>query len=294
MKIGLSGSNIATYAEPEPALEMALAAEAAGVESLWTYEHIVVPAGYESRYPYSPTGRMGMGPEMPLTDPLSWLTFVSAVTDRIKLGTGILILPEHNPVLLAKRAATIDRLSRGRLVLGIGVGWMKEEFDALGVPWERRGARTNEYIDAMRKLWIEDEPSFDGEFVSYDRAVCVPKPARAGGVEIVVGGHSPQAARRAGNRGDGFFPTATSLPHLAELVETMRQAAGEAGRDPDGIEITAMGAGLEPEHLEPLLEAGVSRLVVPIPTYSPRKIEEKFGVLAEQIARLPEARRGAD
>ena len=233
MKIGLSGSNIATYAEPEPALEMALAAEAAGVESLWTYEHIVVPAGYESRYPYSPTGRMGMGPEMPLTDPLSWLTFVSAVTDRIKLGTGILILPEHNPVLLAKRAATIDRLSRGRLVLGIGVGWMKEEFDALGVPWERRGARTNEYIDAMRKLWIEDEPSFDGEFVSYDRAVCVPKPARAGGVEIVVGGHSPQAARCAGNRGDGFFPTATSLPHSAEVVETMRQAAGEAGRDPD-------------------------------------------------------------
>lgn len=286
MKVGLSGSNIITYAEPEPALQMARAAEAAGVESLWTYEHIVVPAGYQSKYPYSPTGRMGLNPDQSMTDPLSWLTFVAAATNTIKLATGILILPEHNPVQLAKRAATIDRLSRGRLVLGVGVGWMKEEFEALGVPFERRGARANEYIDAMRKLWTEDEPSFDGEFVSYERAACNPKPVGEGGVEIVVGGHGPQAARRAGRRGDGFFPPSTSLSEMSQLLETMRQTAEEAGRDPDSIEITARADSLDPAHIASYREAGVSRVVIPVPTYVPQEIEEAFAGLGEEIAKL--------
>ena len=132
MKIGISGANVALFAEREPAIRLVQEAEAAGIESIWAFEHVVVPAGYASRYPYGPNGRMPGDGGAPITDPLGWLGFLAATSERIKLGTGILILPEHNPVVLAKLTATIDRLSSGRLLLGIGVGWLKEEFDALG------------------------------------------------------------------------------------------------------------------------------------------------------------------
>ena len=139
MKIGIAGANIAAFAERDHAVALARTAEAAGIESLWTYEHIVIPGVYRSAYPYSSSGRM---PDARFADALDWIAFLSAVTEHIAFGTGMLILPEHNPVELAKRAATIDRLSGGRLLLGVGVGWLKEEFEALGVPWEHRRCGT--------------------------------------------------------------------------------------------------------------------------------------------------------
>jgi probable F420-dependent oxidoreductase len=276
------GCNVGPFAERGPAIELAQGAEAAGFESIWTFEHVVVPGGYESAYPYSGDGRMPGDGANAITDPLTWLAFIGAVTTTIKLGTGILILPEHNPVLLAKEAATVDRLTDGRLLLGIGVGWLKEEFEALGVPWERRTARTEEYAAAMRPLWTEEEPSFEGEFVSYVRARCSPQPVQAGGVPIIVGGHSDAAARRAGRIGDGFFPVA-GPDRVAELVALVHASALEAGRDPSAIEITSMGPGPGHPLVERYAEAGVTRLVCSLPTYDPTTVAARLAEMGEAI-----------
>lgn len=260
MKFGLRYCNTGAYVDPSRAVALAEAAETAGFESLWTVEHTVVPAGYGSTYPYAEGGRMAGGNDaIPLPDPLIWMAYVAAATTRIKLATGIMILPQHNPVVAAKQIATLDHMSAGRILLGIGVGWLKEEFEALGVPFEERGKRTDEYINVMRELWGAEKPNYAGQFVRFKDAYCRPQPAQ-GQVPIIVGGHSPAAARRAGRLGDGFFP-ARGAP--AELFAMARDAAREAGRDPDKLEITV---GL-PEKLEdiPALAAmGVSRVLVPV------------------------------
>src|SRR5205823_1109354 len=158
------------------AIELAQAAEAAGFESLWTVEHVVVPAGYQSTYPYAEDGRMP-GPEnLPIPDPLIWLSFVAAVTETIRLGTGILILPQRNPIVVAKEIATLDHLSGGRVELGVGAGWLEEEFDAIGVPFEDRGRRLDEHIEALRALWTGDPATFDGDLVQFGAVHSNPKP----------------------------------------------------------------------------------------------------------------------
>ena len=235
MKFGLRYCNTGRYADPALAVELVQAAEEAGFESAWTVEHTVVPEGHASAYPYSPDGRMAGGVfDFPLPDPLIWMAYVAARSRTIKLGTGILILPQHNPVITAKQVATLDVMSGGRVLLGIGVGWLKEEFEAIGASFEDRGARTDEYVAAMRTLWSAERPSFTGEFVRFDGAYCRPQPAN-GTVPIHVGGHSRAAARRAGRIGDGFFP---ARGVAAELVAMARAAAAESGRDPGDFAIT--------------------------------------------------------
>ncbi len=261
MKFGLRYASLGRYASGPAAVELAQAAEAAGFESLWTVEHVVVPARYESRYPYSPTGKMGSGLEdFPLPDPLIWLAYVASATRTIKLGTAILILPQRNPVVTAKAVATLDHLAGGgRVLLGVGVGWLAEEFATLGVPFEDRGARTDEYVAAMRALWSQERASFRGRFVSFDEVFCRPRPA-GGRIPIVVGGDTPAAARRAGRLGDGYFP-ARGAP--VALFDEMRRAAEAAGRDPADVELT-VSAPAEPAEIEALARLGVTRVAVPV------------------------------
>jgi probable F420-dependent oxidoreductase len=261
MKFGLRYASLGRYANGTAAVELAQAAEAAGFESLWTIEHVVVPHGYESRYPYSETGRMGSGLEdFPIPDPLIWLAYVASATRTIKLGTAILILPQRNPVVTAKAVATLDHLAGGRRVLlGIGVGWLAEEFATLGVPFEDRGPRTDEYVAAMRALWSQERASFTGRFVSFSEVFCRPLPADRR-IPIIVGGDSTAAARRAGRLGDGYFP-ARGAP--IKLFDEMRRAAVEAGRDPAEIEIT-VSAPAEPAQIEALAKLGVTRVAVPV------------------------------
>src|SRR5215472_6581232 len=169
MHFGLWFCNTGRYVDPRDSIALAQAAEAAGFESLWTVEHTVVPEGYASVYPYDASGRMAGGRhDIPLPDPLIWMAYVAAATTKIRLATGIMILPQHNPVLAAKQIATLDHLARGRVLLGIGVGWLQEEFAALGVPFADRGARTDEYIAALRELWSAEEPTFKGRFVAFE------------------------------------------------------------------------------------------------------------------------------
>jgi len=287
MKFGVMFANVGPMAEPEGAVALAQAAEEAGFESLWTVEHTVVPAGYESAYPYSRDGRMP-GPETsPIPDPLIWLTWVAANTTRIRLATGILILPQRNPVVLAKEVATLDHLSGGRVELGIGVGWLKEEFDAIGVPFEERGKRADDHVAALRALWTQEEPTFDGPFTRFERAISRPQPAQ-GSVPITVGGHSEIAARRAGRLGDGFFPGKGDHQQLAHLFDIVRTTATDHGRDPEAITFTVGGGpklfgadGLD--EVKALADLGVSRIVVPPLAYDPDGQREAFSRFGEEI-----------
>ena len=260
MKFGLWFGNTGRYVDPSHAVALAQAAEAAGFESLWTVEHTIVPASYASAYPYDESGKMPGGREdFPLPDPLMWMSFVAGATSTIKLGTGILILPQHNPVYAAKQIATLDHLSRGRVLLGVGIGWLREEFAALGVPFEERGARTDEYITAMRELWAAEKAKFDGRFVTFKDVYCRPQPVKKF-VPIIIGGHSEAAARRAGRLGDGFFPYTREQ---VKLIAMAREAAEKAGRDPDKLEITTSLPRETPE-LEALQRLGVRRVLVPL------------------------------
>src|SRR5574341_65328 len=277
MKFGLRYASLGRYANGPAAVELAQAAEAAGFDSLWTIDHVVVPHQYQSRYPYSPTGRMGSGLEdEPMPDPLVWLAYIAAATRTIKLGTAILILPQRNPVITAKAVATLDHLAGRRVLLGIGVGWLAEEFAALGVPFEDRGPRTDEYVAAMRALWSQERASFRGRFVSFDEVFCRPLPADRR-IPIIVGGDTKAAARRAGRLGDGYFP-ARGTP--AELFDEMRRAAGEAGRNPADIEIT-VAAPAEPAEIEALARLGVTRVAVPVSSAAglPAQLETPDDVL---------------
>ena len=234
---------------------------------MWTIEHVVIPAGYRSAYPYSEDGRFGWPENLDYPDPLMWLATIAGATERIKLGTAIVILPQRNPVVLAKELATLDAMSGGRLLFGVGVGWLAEEFQAIGVPFDERAARTDESIEVLRALWAEDEATFDGRFTGLDRALMYPKPLqRVGGqpgVPILVGGHSRAAARRAGRLGDGFFPARATPDDLGPLLEVVRTSAVEAGRDPADIEITA-GNVFDLDQARRFEELGADRLMCPL------------------------------
>lgn len=215
-------------------------ADEAGFESLLTVEHVVVPEGYASTYPYNDTGRMPLPDDCDIPDPLDLLAWIAARTERIRLGTGILVLPEHHPLQLAKRVATIDRLSGGRAFLGVGVGWMREELEAMGVDADTRGAYTDEAIEVLRSVWSDDVVSHRGERFGFRDLRSHPKPLQPH-VPILVGGHSPAAARRAGRLGDGFFPLGLTGELLDRRLVQLAEAARDAGRDPALVPLTMGG-----------------------------------------------------
>jgi probable F420-dependent oxidoreductase len=204
--------------------------------------------------------------DAPIPDPLVWLAFLASATTTINLATGILIQPQRNPVVLAKEVATLDHLSGGRVQLGVGVGWLEEEFDAIGIPFTERGRRTDDGIAAMRALWSQDQATYEGEFTSFTDCICRPRPV-GGTVPVHIGGHTEVAARRAGRIGDGFFPASGSHEVLGGLFDVVRRTAEESGRDPATIEITCGGNGVfGPGALDEaaaLAELGVDRIVIP-------------------------------
>jgi probable F420-dependent oxidoreductase len=281
VKFGILFANVGPYVQPDMAAAFGRMAEEHGIESLWTVEHVVVPADYRSEYPYSSSGRMPGPEESPIPDPLIWLTWVGAATTSLRLATGILILPQRNPPILAKELATLDVLSGGRVDLGVGVGWLREEFDALGIPWEGRGARTDEYIEALRALWREPECTFAGDFARFDRAKCFPKPVQDL-IPIHVGGHTQAAARRAGRLGDGFIPGRTSEEELRSLLDTMRASAKDAGRDPDAIEVTAGGV-MDLDGVRRFADMGVDRIALPPLGFDLDTLREQLARFSEQV-----------
>jgi probable F420-dependent oxidoreductase len=279
-----------TFPDPEGARRIARLAEASGFDSIFTVEHVVWPTHYASTYPYAATGRLPGGPSSPMPDPLIWMAWVAAATTRLRLMTAVVILPLHNPLVLAKKVATLDHLSGGRIELGIGVGWLKEEFEALGVPFERRGKRADEYVAAMRELWARNDASFSGSFVKFSGVSSNPKPVR-GHVPIVVGGHSEAAARRAGRIGDGFFPSIGTQVDVMPLLALAQRTAESCGRDPRSVELITgcPGAlprsGVDPRRaVEERIARGVGRVALPIPAFMP-DLEESLPKFGETVIR---------
>ncbi|MFQ5517581.1 MAG: LLM class F420-dependent oxidoreductase [Acidimicrobiia bacterium] len=260
MKFGIAYANAGPFSDAAGAAALATAAEEAGFESLWTVEHVVVPAGYESTYPYASSGKMAGGvDDFALPEPFVWLAYVAALTTRIRLGTGVLILPQRNPLVVAKAAATLDAMSGGRFMMGVGAGWLEEEFTALGVPFADRGARTDDYLRALRVLLSADLASYEGDFTSFTDVYLRPLPEQRP-VPLIVGGHSVRAARRAGELGDGFFPGRGSTEQLAELWRRARDTAERSGRDPARIELT-VGCAPDPDAVGARIDIGADRVV---------------------------------
>lgn len=282
MKIGLMFVNSGPFSNPELLAHLAVTAEKCGVESLWTVEHVVIPQGYQSPYPYSKSGKIPGGEDVSIPDPLIPLGFIAALTSKVKLATGILILPQRHPLYTAKEVATLDALSHGRMILGIGSGWLKEEFDALGLDFRQRGARTDEAIQAMRAVWGGNPSSYHGKHFSFGPLMSFPKPIQKGGVPIHVGGHSPAAARRAGRFGDGFFPAISDHAKLKELFAIMRDAARQAGRNPDAIELSCMGRA-DADALKSYRDLGISRAVIAPPAFDKEGLTRGLQKLANDV-----------
>lgn len=281
MKFGLMFANVGFFGLPDHLVNLARSAESSGLESLWAVEHVVVPVGYESRYPYSKDGRMPGPEESPIPDPLVWLGYAAAVTERIRLATGILILPQRHPFYVAKAAATLDQLSAGRAILGVGIGWLEEEFRGLGIPFASRASRTEEAIRGLRSLWGPEPSAFQGEHFRWDPVHSNPKPVQAGGVPIVVGGHVAGAARRAARLGDGFFPARSE--NLEELLAALRDECRKIDRDPDEIEITAGAAPRSVDEVRRFEDMGVSRLVMGPPAFDPDGVRDGLARFADEV-----------
>jgi probable F420-dependent oxidoreductase len=256
-------------ADPRWMVAFARHLEACGFESITAVEHTVLATRYDSVYPYDPSGRVELAADCPVPDPLDLLSFLAAHTDRLGLATGVLVLPNHHPVVLAKRAATVDALSGGRLRLCVGVGWLREEIEACGTAFESRGRRADEQLAVLRALWEQrpDGVTHHGEFFQFENAVCSPKPVAGPNLPVHIGGHSKAAARRAGRFGDGFQPLGVTGAQLDELLTLMRDEAQAAGRDHADIEVS-LGHSvtkIDAERAEKLTAQGADRLVLAMP-----------------------------
>lgn len=294
MKIGLMFVNAGSFAEPELFTRLALGAENHGFESIWSVEHVVIPDGFKSPYPYTSSGRLGGTGDVALPDPLIHLAFAAAITKRIKFGTAVMILPQRNPLYVAKEVASLDRLSGGRMMLGIGSGWLAEEFAALGLDWHKRGLITDEAIQALRALWRDHPSSFHGKYFNFGPLRSLPKPVQPRGVPILVGGHSPAAVRRAARFGDGFFPAVGELKgfsweidraafaKLRELRTMLKSECERIGRNPAELEISCIGPA-DLDTLRALREEGVSRVVVGPPAIEAGALERGLEKISREI-----------
>jgi probable F420-dependent oxidoreductase len=284
MRLGLHALGIGAGAQRSVIDAVAVAAENNGFATLWSGEHVVMVDRSASRYPYADDGRIAVPAVADWLDPMIGLSFAAAATHTIGLATGVLLLPEHNPVLMAKQAATLDRLSGGRLTLGVGIGWSKEEFDALGIPFARRGERTAEYVAAMRTLWRDDVASFDGDFVRFDSVRVNPKPPRERRLPVVLGGNSDAALRRVAEWGDGWYGfNLDNVDAVAERVRTLHRLCGDVGRDPGALRLAVALREADPADVGALTGVGIDELVlVESPPEDPDAAAEWVGALARR------------
>ena len=264
MKFGIVPINLGEFTDPQVLIPFVHKAERLGYESVWTAEHVIIPKHYDSVYPYNPSGKVPFRPDASIIDPLVALTFIAAATSRLRLGTGVNILPQTNPLYLAKWASSIDHLSQGRLMLGLGIGWLQEEFAAIGVPFAQRGKRSDEYLAALKAVWSGQEVDFQGEFVRWQGFQMQPAPVQAGGVPLVIGGVSAPAIRRTVRHGNGWYVIGKDLDEYRAHMRALDDECRRQGRNRAELEITAywdyyrQGA----DSLSAYQELGVDRLLI--------------------------------
>ncbi len=285
MKIGFFAIGIGNLSRPELITTAATNAERLNFATIWAPEHVVFLERFSSRYPYSRGQNLPITTEIPLLNPFVALTYAAARTTRIRLATGICLVPEYNPLLLAKICATLDYLSGGRLVLGIGIGWLREEFDALGIPWERRAQRTREYIDAMRCVWGNGR-SYSAEFVNFDGALSYPKPIKGAGLPVLVGGQTEAALKRAASYGNGWCGFNLTPGETAQAINRLRELLAANGRATDGFEFAVSPtADATPDDLKRYRDAGVDELYLTPVFQRPVASEADIIKLIEELAR---------
>ncbi|MFZ1175257.1 MAG: LLM class F420-dependent oxidoreductase [Mycobacterium sp.] len=284
MLLGLHALGIAAGADRAVIDAVASAADDCGFATLWAGEHVVMVDRSTSRYPYSDDGVIAVPAQADWLDPMIALSFAAASSSRIGVATGVLLLPEHNPVVVAKQAASLDRLSGGRLTMGVGIGWSRDEFAALGVPFEHRGARTDEYVGAMRTLWREDVASFEGKFVGFDSIRVNPKPVRDRRIPIVVGGNSDPALRRVATWGDGWYGfNLDDLAAVRERIAKLEQLCAESGRDRAQLRLSVALRNPSVGDIGGLADVGVDELVlVQAPPDQPEAAAKWVSALADQ------------
>lgn len=263
---------------------VASAADDCGFATLWVGEHVVMVDRSASRYPYSEDGVIAVPAQADWLDPMITLSFIAAASSRIGIATGVLLLPEHNAVVVAKQAASLDRLSAGRLTLGVGVGWSREEFEALGVPFEHRAARTAEYVAAMRTLWRDDVASFNGRFVGFDSIRVNPKPISDRRIPVVLGGNSDPALRRVAAWADGWYGfNLDGVAAVRERIDTLEQLCADSGRDRAELRLSVALVSAQVGDVGALAELGVDELVlVEAPPEDPDAATDWVSTLADK------------
>lgn len=265
MKIGLIPVNVGV-ASAEKMIAVAKKAESVGVESVWTFEHVIVPNEYESKYPYSPNGKMGTTPETNFIDPLIALTAIAANTATLRLGTGINILPQTNPLLLAKQAASLDMVSGGRFMLGLGIGWLEEEFLAMGTPFERRGARFDDYVTAMKQVWTGETVEHQSDFLNWTGFKSYPVPSQKPHLPVHIGGTKGKVFERVAKYGEGWFSPTMAPDDIKPGLDQLKAACAAEGRDITEIEVSSMWLFNDDayDNLKRFEDLGVSRLICPL------------------------------
>lgn len=230
-------------ASPEGIALVAQTAEERGFHSVWLFDHVVTPVGIQTPYPYTAEGRYGVAPEDPYYEAVAVMAYVAALTSRVRIGAAVLVPTLRHPLLLAKQLATVDRLSGGRVVVGVGAGWLREEFDALQVPFERRGTRLEEHVAVMRGVWSETVAGNDGPAYPHQEVGVSPTPVAGGALPVIFGGHSDRALRRVARLGDGWAvaaaPSTDPMAAYAERIETLRTMCRQEGRNPDELFLLA-------------------------------------------------------
>jgi probable F420-dependent oxidoreductase len=311
VRIGVSLPNVGLDHGKQMLLPVAQASERLGFDSLWAAHHVVLPYQRDSNYPYQRSGtEIAMNPGMQWLDPLVTLSLVAGVTERVGLGTSVLVLPYRNPVTLAAELAALDVLSEGRLICGIGTGWMREEFEAIGIDPKQRGARTDEHIRVLKTLWSQDPASFDGRFTSFDDIVLATTPYREKGPPIWVGGNNEPGMRRALCLGDGWHGMEIYPEEMPRINQDLARIGDEVGRDPSEIDVSVVRGLIPPgqdddsfiperrmlggsadaivDELGSYAEAGVELVLIQVSLLAPLMPDALEWVAAEVLPQLPD------
>jgi probable F420-dependent oxidoreductase len=283
MKIGLVPINVGVP-NVEGMIGIAQTCESVGIESVWTFEHAIVPVDYQSKYPYSADGKMAVTPETNFVDPLIALAAIANATSTLRLGTGVNILSQANPLYVAKQSASLDFVSNGRFMLGVGIGWLEEEFRAAGTPFERRGARFDDYLEAMRKVWTGNVVEHQSELLDWTGFKSSPTPVQDP-FPVVIGGAKGKVFERTAKYGNGWFAPTASADMLSPLIDELDRACAEVDRDRAEIEISAMYFP-NPEDLSDVKryeDLGVARLIVPLPALGKGNPADNLKTFGEKV-----------
>jgi probable F420-dependent oxidoreductase len=269
MRFGVMFANVGPFTRPGLLETLARAVDEVGFESLWTVEQVVAAAGEPAT--------------VPVSDPLLPLAYAASITKRVRLGTAVAILPQHHPLQIAKAIATLDVLSNGRALFGVGIGWVDQEFEALGIPAKERSARIGEAIMAIRASWQDSAEAFDGKFYRWTGVTSLPKPVQRPGVPIIVGGLAEGGARRAALYGDGFFPAGDDPGDIAWLIGEMHSECRRVGRDPTTIELTAAASVHDVDHIRRLQDLGITRVMIAPPGFDEMSLRRGLTEFAEHV-----------